>query len=248
MRVPAELVGVAPHPPRPPQEKPFVDWEALLLTLKLDLVVCALLLFAGVPIAFWLACSRWRWKFLVEAVVALPLVLPPTVLGFYMLLAMGPRSPLGRVYGWIWGRGLPFTFGGLVFASMVYSLPFMVQPLSASFASVDAKLMAASAVLGASRLRTFVRIVLPLSLGGLLTGVVLTFAHTLGEFGVVLMVGGNIPGVTRTVSISIYDNVQALDYSAAAETSLVLLVVSFLILSFVYATHRRGSPLWPHRR
>ena len=225
-----------------------MDWEALLLTLKLDLVVCGLLLLIGVPIAFWLASSRWRWKFLVEAVVALPLVLPPTVLGFYMLLAMGPRSPVGRAYGWIWGHGLPFTFGGLVLASMVYSLPFMVQPVSAAFASVDPKLVAASSVLGASRLRTFFRIVLPLSLSGLLTGVVLTFAHTLGEFGVVLMVGGNIPGVTRTVSISIYDNVQALDYPSAAHTSLVLLLASFLVLSVVYAVNRQGSMIWPRRR
>jgi len=225
-----------------------MDWEALLLTLKLDLVVCGLLLLIGVPIAFWLASSRWRWKFLVEAVVALPLVLPPTVLGFYMLLAMGPRSPVGRAYGWIWGHGLPFTFGGLVLASMVYSLPFMVQPVSAAFASVDPKLVAASSVLGASPLRTFFRIVLPLSLSGLLTGVVLTFAHTLGEFGVVLMVGGNIPGVTRTVSISIYDNVQALDYPSAAHTSLVLLLASFLVLSVVYAVNRQGSMIWPRRR
>ncbi|HZE27553.1 MAG TPA: molybdate ABC transporter permease subunit [Terriglobales bacterium] len=225
-----------------------MDWEALLLTLKLDVVVCGLLLVMGVPIAFWLASSRWRWKFLLEAVVALPLVLPPTVLGFYMLLAMGPKSPLGRMYGWIWGHGLPFTFGGLVIASMVYSLPFMVQPISAAFAAVDPKLTAASAVLGASRWRTFFRVVLPLSSSGLLTGVVLTFAHTLGEFGVVLMVGGNIPGVTRTVSISIYDNVQALDYSSAGQTSLVLLVASFVILSVVYAINRPSSSIWPARR
>jgi len=225
-----------------------MDWEALVLTLKLDLVVCVLLLLIGVPIAVWLASSRWRWKFLVEAVVALPLVLPPTVLGFYMLLAMGPKSPLGKAYFSIWAHGLPFTFGGLVIASLVYSLPFMVQPIAAAFASVDPKLTAASAVLGASRLRTFFRVVLPLSFGGLLTGVVLTFAHTLGEFGVVLMVGGNIPGVTRTVSISIYDNVQALDYSAAGQTSLVLLVASFVILSVVYAVNRNGSILGPARR
>lgn len=224
-----------------------MDWEALLLTLKLDLLVCGLLLLIGVPIALWLASSRWRWKFLLEAVVALPLVLPPTVLGFYMLLAMGPRSVLGKTYFWIWGRGLPFTFAGLVIASMVYSLPFMVQPIAAAFASVDPKLMAASAVLGASRWRTFFRIVLPLSFSGLLTGIVLTFAHTLGEFGVVLMVGGNIPGVTRTVSISIYDHVQAMDYAAAAQTSLVLLIASFIILSVVYAINRSGSIIGPAR-
>jgi molybdate transport system permease protein len=224
-----------------------MDWEALLLTIKLDLVVCGALLTIGVPMAYWLASSSWRWKFLVEAVVALPLVLPPTVLGFYMLLALGPRSPLGKAYGWVWGHGLPFTFEGLVVASIVYSLPFMVQPVSAAFASVDTKLLAASSVLGASRLRTFLRVVLPLSLSGLLTGVVLTFAHTLGEFGVVLMVGGNIPGVTRTVSISIYDHVQALDYSSAARTSLVLLLASFLVLSVVYAINRGGSIIWPRK-
>ena len=222
-----------------------MDWEALLLTIKLDLVVCGALLIMGVPIAYWLAWSRWRWKFLVEAVVALPLVLPPTVVGFYMLLALGPRSPFGKVYGWVWGHGLPFTFEGLVLASMVYSLPFMVQPVSAAFSSVEPKLMAASSVLGASRWRTFCRVVLPLSLGGLLTGLILTFAHTLGEFGVVLMVGGNIPGVTRTVSISIYDSVQALDYASAAGTSLALLIASFLVLSIVYAINRRGSRVWP---
>jgi molybdate transport system permease protein len=225
-----------------------MDWEALLLTLKLDLVVCVALVAIGVPIAYWLSSSNWRWKFLVEAVVALPLVLPPTVLGFYMLLALGPKSPLGKAYGWMWGHGLPFTFEGLVVASIVYSLPFMVQPVSAAFASVDPKLLAASSVLGGSRLRTFLRVVLPLSLSGLLTGVVLTFAHTLGEFGVVLMVGGNIPGVTRTVSISIYDNVQALDYSAAARTSLVLLLASFLVLSAVYAINRESSIIWPRKR
>jgi molybdate transport system permease protein len=225
-----------------------MDWQALLVTLKLDLVVCVVLLLMGVPLAFWLAFCQWRGKFLLEAIVALPLVLPPTVLGFYMLLAMGPRSPVGWVYGWTWGHGLPFTFEGLVLASVVYSLPFMVQPISAAFAAVDPKLIAASAVLGASRLRTFLRVVLPLSLAGILTGLVLTFAHTLGEFGVVLMVGGNIPGVTRTVSISIYDNVQALDYASAGKTSLVLLVTSFAILSLVYAVNRRGSLIWPARR
>lgn len=225
-----------------------MDWEALVLTIKLDLAVCAALLIIGVPIAYWLASSRWRWKFLVEAVVALPLVLPPTVLGFYMLLALGPKSPLGKASGWIWGHGLPFTFGGLVVASIVYSLPFMVQPVSAAFASVDPMLIAASSVLGASRWRTFCRVVLPLSLGGLLTGVVLTFAHTLGEFGVVLMVGGNIPGVTRTVSISIYDSVQSLDYPSAGRTSLLLLLASFLILSVVYGVNRQGLMIWPRKR
>ncbi len=225
-----------------------MDWQALILTLKLDLVVCAVLVLIGIPLAYWLSFCRWRLKFLFEAVIALPLVLPPTVLGFYMLLAMGPRSPLGKLYGWAWGHGLPFTFEGLVLASVIYSLPFMVQPVAAAFGAVDPKLLEASAVLGASRVRTFLRVVLPLSTTGLLTGLVLTFAHTLGEFGVVLMVGGNIPGQTRTVSISIYDNVQALDYSAAGQTSLVLLIASFVILCLVYAFNRGSTVLWPARR
>jgi molybdate transport system permease protein len=222
-----------------------MDWQALILTLKLDLVVCGLLVLIGVPLAFWLAFWQWRWKFLVEAIVALPLVLPPTVLGFYILLALGPHSPFGTIYERLRGHGLPFTFEGLVVASVIYSLPFMVQPVLAAFTSVDPKLISASAVLGASRVRTFLRIVLPLSLSGLLTGLILTFAHTLGEFGVVLMVGGNIPGSTRTVSISIYDNVQALDFSSAGQTSLLLLAASFVILSLVYGLNRTQPVLWP---
>jgi molybdate transport system permease protein len=225
-----------------------MDWQALLLTLKLDLVVCALLVLIGVPIAFWLAFWRWRWKFLVEAILALPLVLPPTVLGFYILMALGPHSPVGKLYEYIRGYTLPFTFEGLVVASVIYSLPFMVQPVAAAFSSVDSKLLSASAVLGASRVRTFLNVVLPLSMSGLLTGLILTFAHTLGEFGVVLMVGGNIPGSTRTVSISIYDNVQALDFASAWRTSLVLLVASFLILSVVYGLNRKQPLLWPTNR
>src|ERR1700740_2251174 len=161
---------------------------------------------------------------------------------------MGPLSFLGKTYAWAWGRGLPFTFEGLVLASVIYSLPFMAQPLSGAFAAVDTKLIAASSVLGASRLRTLLRVILPLSLSGLMTGLVLTFAHTLGEFGVVLMVGGNIPGVTRTVSVSIYDNVQALDFASASQTSLFLLLTSFVILAIVYATNRRATMIFPGRR
>src|ERR1700745_1134624 len=139
-----------------------MDWQALILTLKLDVVVCALLVLIAIPLAYWLSFWRWRLKFLVEAIIALPLVLPPTVLGFYMLLALGPRSPLGKLYGRVWGRGLPFSFNGLVLASVVYSLPFMVQPVASAFASIDPKILKASAVLGASPLRTFVRMMLPL--------------------------------------------------------------------------------------
>jgi molybdate transport system permease protein len=199
----------------------------------------------GLPIAYWIAYSAWRWKFLVEAVVALPIVLPPTVLGFYVLVALGSRSPLGRTWQSLTGHTLAFTFGGLVIGSIIYSLPFAVQPFAASFAQVDRRLIAASATLGASKLQTFVRVILPLSIPGLVTGIALSFAHTMGEFGVVLMVGGNIPGITRTVSIDIYDQVQALNYSAANQTALVLLALSFVMLSIVYGVNRKVGAAWP---
>jgi molybdate transport system permease protein len=197
------------------------------------------------PLAYWLAYSRWRGKFLVESVVALPLVLPPTVLGFYLLVAMGPRGPLGELWQALFGHGLAFTFTGLIVASVLYSLPFAVQPLVASFEGVDRKLLDASAVLGASALRTFRRVVLPMSIPGVLTALVLSFAHTLGEFGVVLMVGGNLPGITRTVSIDIYDHVQSLEYADANRMAVILLVFSFAVLSVVYGVNRRvGRRVW----
>jgi molybdate transport system permease protein len=202
-----------------------------------------LLLLLGLPIAYWIAFSSWRWKFLVQAIVALPLVLPPTVLGFYVLVALGPRSPLGRWWISLTGHTLAFTFSGLVIGSVIYSLPFAVQPFAASFATVDRKLIAASATLGASPVRTFFRVVAPLSVSGLVTGAALSFAHTMGEFGVVLMVGGNIPGVTRTVSIDIYDRVQAADYAGANQTALALLVLCFVLLMIVYGFHRKASVL-----
>ena len=225
-----------------------MDWGAIFLTVRLATTVCAILLVLGMPIASWLSFSRWRWKFFVESIVALPLVLPPTVLGFYVLVAMGSNSPLGRWYQSWSGHGLPFTFEGLVIASVIYSLPFAVQPMTAGFSQVDRNLINASSILGASRIRTFFRIVLPLSLGGVVTGVVLSFAHTLGEFGVVLMVGGNIPGVTRTVSIAIYDHVQALDYAGANRMALVLMAFSFVTLSITYALNRRVWAVWPLHR
>ncbi|HVN88363.1 MAG TPA: molybdate ABC transporter permease subunit [Candidatus Binataceae bacterium] len=221
-----------------------MNWAAMTLTLKLAFVVCVTLLVIGLPLSYWLAYTRVRWKFLVESVVALPLVLPPTVLGFYVLIAMGPHSPFGRLYQSWMGHGLPFTFEGLVVGSVLYSLPFTVQPITSAFSSVDSTLLNASAILGASKLRTFRRIIMPLSIGGIVTGLVLTFAHTLGEFGVVLMVGGNIPGVSQTISITIYDNVQALDYATANHTSLVLLAVSFATLSILYALNRRAGAGW----
>jgi len=224
--------------PGDPGDTDAVDWTALWLSARLALATTTVLLAIGVPIAYWIVYSPRRWKFLVEAIVALPLVLPPTVLGFYVLVAIGPLSPAGRLYTRIAGHGLPFTFEGLLIASVLYSLPFAVQPFSAEFASVDRRLLEASWSLGVSRIATFARVVLPLSVRGLVTGVVLSFAHTLGEFGVVLMVGGNLPGSTRTVSIAIYDSVQSLDYSAAFRTSSVLLLVSFSILATTYALQR----------
>jgi molybdate transport system permease protein len=219
--------------------------EALFLSVRLALCVSAILFAIGMPLAFWLAYSRWRGKFLVESVVALPLVLPPTVLGFYLLVAMGPRGPLGELWQALFGHGLAFTFTGLIVASVLYSLPFAVQPLVASFEGVDRKLLDASAVLGASALRTFRRVVLPMSIPGVLTALVLSFAHTLGEFGVVLMVGGNLPGITRTVSIDIYDHVQSLEYADANRMAVILLVFSFAVLSIVYGVNRRvGRRVW----
>lgn len=215
-----------------------MDAAALFLSLELAAATTAVLLAVGVPIAAWLAFTRRRFAFAVEAVVALPLVLPPTVLGFYLLVALGPRSPLGRLLESWTGTRLVFTFEGLLVASVLYSLPFAVQPFASAFASVEPRLLEASWCLGASRVRTFVRVVLPLSRRGLVTGAVLAFAHTLGEFGVVLMVGGNIPGLTRTASIAIYDDVQALDYARAGATSLVLLAVSFAVLLVTYALRR----------
>jgi len=215
-----------------------MSWEPIILTLRLAGLTAAILVVVGVPIAYWLTYSRWRWKFLVEAVVALPLVLPPTVLGFYVLVAVSPRSPLGQMYQTLTGHSLAFTFEGLLFASVLYSLPFAVQPFTSAFGAVDPKLVEASWTLGVSRLKTFLRVTLPLSAAGVVTGV---------EFGVVLMVGGNIPGVTRTVSIDIYDEVQALNYPAAAQTALVLLLFSFVILSVVYALNRRVWAVWPMR-
>jgi molybdate transport system permease protein len=218
-----------------------MDWQAFWLTIRLSAVVAAILVVVGVPAACWITWSRWRWKFLAEAVFALPIVLPPTVLGFYVLVALGRHSPLGRGWEALTGHTLAFTFEGLVIGSILYSFPFAVQPFAASFAAVDPRLLAASQTLGASRLRTFFRVILPLSVSGVVTGVVLSFAHTMGEFGVVLMVGGNIPGVTRTVSIDLYDKVQAVDYAGANATALVLLAISFVTLAVVYGLNRR---LW----
>jgi molybdate transport system permease protein len=224
-----------------------MDRDALLLSLELATLTTIALLAVGLPIAHWLVTSRFRLKFLVEAIVALPLVLPPTVLGFYLLFALGPRSPLGHAWEAALGRPFPFSFGGLLVASILYSLPFAVQPFAASIASVDPRLVEASHMLGASRLRTFFHVTLPLSWSGVVAGAVLAFAHTLGEFGVVLMVGGNIRGETRTLSIALFDAVEALDYRAANRTAALLLAVSFAVLVAVSALQRRPFSRWNAR-
>jgi molybdate transport system permease protein len=220
-----------------------VDWTALWVTVKLATCTTGILLVVGLPFAYWLAASRLRGKFLVEAAVALPMVLPPTVLGFYVLIATGPNSDFGRWYESVTDSRLPFTFAGILVGSLLFNLPFAVRPFASAFAAVDRKLIEASWCLGASRLRTFFRVVVPLSWPGILTGMILTFAHTVGEFGIVLMVGGNIQGMTRTLSIAINDDVQAMNYEAAGQTSLVLVVFAFAVLSLTYAFQRRVMPL-----
>lgn len=218
-----------------------MDWTAIRLTLAVATCSTAILFALGLPLASLLARPGGRWKLVVEAIVALPLVLPPTVLGFYVLCATGPRTLLGRSYENLFGSRLPFTFQGVVLASVLYNLPFAVRPFTAALAAVDRKLVEASWCLGVSRSATFRRVTLPLAWKGILAGLVLTFAHAMGEFGVVLMVGGNIPGVTRTLSVAIYDDVQALDYASAARSSLFLVGFAFAVLSVVHLLQRRST-------
>jgi molybdate transport system permease protein len=224
-----------------------MDTAALRLSLELAALTTLALLATGLPLAHWLAVSRRRWKFLVEAVVALPLVLPPTVLGFYLLVGLGPRSPLGRAFEAVAGHPFPFSFSGLLVASILYSLPFAVQPFAAALSAVDPRLVEASHALGASRLSTFLRVNVPLAWNGILAGAVLSFAHTLGEFGVVLMVGGNVAGETRTLSIALFDQVEALEYAAANRTAAFLLAVSFAVLVLVHAVQRSSLLRWNGR-
>lgn len=214
------------------------EWQTLWLTLQLAMVVTLILLVLGTPLAWWLARTRRWWKGAVGAFVALPLVLPPSVLGFYLLLAMGPNGPFGALTAWLGVGPLPFSFAGLVVASIFYSLPFMVQPLEAAFAAVGERPLEAAATLRASPLDAFFTVVVPLALPGYVSAAILTFAHTLGEFGVVLMIGGNIPGETRVASVQIYDYVQALDYAEAHRLAAVLLVFSFAVLLGLYTWRR----------
>jgi molybdate transport system permease protein len=211
------------------------DLQAIWLTIRLATIVTAILLVVGTPIAWWLARSQSRLKGTVGAVVALPLVLPPSVLGFYMLLAMGPAGPVGYLTRILGIGALPFTFWGLVLASVFYSLPFMVQPLQNAFESIGDRPLEVAATLGASPLDAFFSVVLPLARPGFLTASILTFAHTVGEFGVVLMIGGNIPGVSRVASVQIYDHVEALEYGQAHRMAAVMLIFSFLVLLALYA-------------
>jgi molybdate transport system permease protein len=215
------------------------DLTALALTARLAAAVTLILLVVGTPLAWWLARTRSRWKGPLAALVAMPLVLPPSVLGFYLLIAMGPNGPVGRLTAALGLPYLPFTFWGLVVASVIYSLPFMVQPLQAAFEGLGQRPLEVAATLRASPLDAFFTVAVPQSLPGFLSASILTFAHTVGEFGVVLMIGGNLPGVSRVASVAIYDHVEALDYATAHRLAAVLLIFSFLVLLLAYTFRPR---------
>jgi molybdate transport system permease protein len=220
-----------------------MDWVAVGLTLKLASLTTLVLAIVGLPLAYWLATTRRRWRSVVDAAVAVPLLLPPTVLGFYFLMSTGPTTWIGRLYERVFDSTLPFSFAGVLIASVIYNLPFAVRPFASGFAAVDRRLIEAARCLGASGPRTFATVVLPLSWPAVLAGLVLAFAHTVGEFGVVLMVGGNIPGITRTIALAIYDDVQALDYGAANEASALLLIFAVGVLVLTYSLQRRTLSL-----
>lgn len=211
------------------------DWNAIFLTLKLASVVTVLLLVISTSLAWWLSQTRSIWKGPVSALVSMPIVLPPTVIGFYMLLALGPNGPVGAFTNALGMGYLPFTFGGLVVASLFYSLPFVVQPIQNSFEAIGKRPLEMAAVLRASPVDTFFHVVVPMAWPGFVTASILGFAHTVGEFGVVLMIGGNIPGVTQVISLQIYDHVEALDYAHAHSLSLVMLGFSFFVLLLLYS-------------
>lgn len=217
------------------------DITALFITLKLAGLTTIILLLIGTPLAWWLARSQWRFKFFLEAILALPLVLPPTVLGFYLLIALGPNGPVGGLVEAMGGTAPTFSFTGLVIGSVLYSMPFVVQPLQNAFAAIGTRPLEAAATLGASKIDRFFSIAVPLARPGFLTASVLGFAHTLGEFGVVLMIGGNIPGKTQVVSIAIYDHVEQLNYGQAHNLSIALLIFSFVLLVGVYAFNRQSN-------
>ncbi|MEM9970129.1 MAG: molybdate ABC transporter permease subunit [Pseudomonadota bacterium] len=216
-------------------------WPAIWLTLQLAVVTTIILMAIALPLAWWLATTKTRFRALIEAVVTMPLVLPPTVLGFYLLILMSPNAPIGAFWVSVTGETLAFSFTGLVIASLVYSLPFAVQPLQAAFVSVPKRAIDAARTLGATPRDAFLTIAMPMARRGFLTATVLTFAHTVGEFGVILMVGGNIPGKTRVISIEIFSAVETLDYDRAHFLSLGLVVFSFAVLTIVYFVNRRGG-------
>ncbi|WP_461518020.1 molybdate ABC transporter permease subunit [Porticoccus sp.] len=214
------------------------DLQAIWLTLRLAAIVTLLLLLIGTPIAWWLCRTRCRWKGAISAIIALPLVLPPTVLGFYLLLAMGPNGPVGQLTQALGIGTLPFTFWGLVVASVFYSLPFVVQPIQNAMEAVGERPLEVAATLGASPRDTFFNVVLPLARPGFVTAAILGFTHTLGEFGVVLMIGGNIPGATRVISVQIYDHVEAMDYAQAHWLAATMVLFSFAVLAALYSRKR----------
>ncbi|MDX1767606.1 MAG: molybdate ABC transporter permease subunit [Arenibacter troitsensis] len=214
-----------------------MDWQPLVLTFKLAVVTTAILFVVSIPIANWLSSTKSKIRPVLETLVSMPLVLPPTVLGFYMLVAFSPENALGNWLNECLGIKLIFSFGGLVVASVIYSLPFMVQPIQAGLSSLPSTLKEASYTMGKSKMTTLLKILLPNIKPSLLTGIVLSFAHTVGEFGVVLMIGGNMPGKTKVASIAIYDEVEALNYAVANSYSLILFSVTFVILLLVYLTN-----------
>lgn len=218
-----------------------ISWHSFLISFKLALVSTIVLLLVATPMAYLLSFSRFRGRSLVEAVFALPIVLPPTVLGFFVLVAIGNLSPLGRLYTDIFGTTMAFSFTGLVVASVLYSFPFALQPIQNAFEAVDEGLIESSRTLGCTRLKSFFRVLLPASRKGLITGAMLAFAHTVGEFGVVLMVGGSIPGKTKVASIAIYENVEMARYGEAAVMSMVMLIFSFTVLAVVYYMNKRST-------
>jgi molybdate transport system permease protein len=219
----------------------MLDWSPIILTLQLALITTVILFVISIPLAYWMANSKSRIKPIIEALVSLPLVLPPTVLGFYLLIAFSPESAIGAFLNDVFGLKLAFSFAGLVIGSIIYSLPFMVQPLQAGFAGLPPSLSEASFVLGKSKYQTITKVLIPNIKKSILTGIVLTFAHTVGEFGIVLMIGGNIPNQTKVVSIAIYDEVESLNYSTAHVYSGILLAVTFAILLLVYINNNRSN-------
>ncbi len=220
-----------------------MDIQALWLTLRLAAITTLLLLVIGVPLAYWIVSTRARWRPVVEAVTTLPILLPPTVLGFYLLVLLGPRTAFGRLASHLLGHPLAFSFAGLVIGSVIYSLPFAVQPLTTGFHAVDPAFVEQARLLGAGPIRVLREILLPLSARSVLAAAALCFTHTVGEFGVVLMIGGDIPGATRTLSIAIYDQVQDFSYVAANRTSFLLLGISLVGLVLLYARRsREGAP------